>query len=167
MEENITEAEEVGVLADVLWLEHIQHSIDGTGDLAFLCDPLEEWCVCIDEIVRYEFHKGELEAVLVGKAEYLDRREDGVRLLVEGVFGLEEAVGYQALAGEDVSGRDPLKWVVVAILSRNSISSWKWEKITEIMKWDHYLIFVPSFVEITDLLLFPFWWNLSFSPEKK
>ena len=42
VEENITEVEEVGVLADVLWLEHIQHSIDGAGDLAFLYDPLEE-----------------------------------------------------------------------------------------------------------------------------
>ena len=41
VEENITEAEEVGVLADVLWLEHIQHSIDGAGDLAFLYDPLD------------------------------------------------------------------------------------------------------------------------------
>ena len=42
VEENITEAEEVGILADVLWLEHIQHSIDGAGDLVFLYDPLEE-----------------------------------------------------------------------------------------------------------------------------
>ena len=41
-EKNIIEVEEVGVLADVLWLEHIQHSIDGAGDLVFLYDPLEE-----------------------------------------------------------------------------------------------------------------------------
>ena len=120
--DGITEAEEVGVLADVLWLEHSQHSIDGAGDLAFLYDRLEEWCACIDEIVYNKLHKGELEAVLVDKAECLDGREDGVRLLVEGVFGLEEAVGYQALVGEDVDGWGPLKRVV-AILSRNAISS--------------------------------------------
>ena len=127
-EENITAAEEVGVLADVLWLEHIQHSIDGAGDLALLYDPFKEWCVYIDEIVRSKLHKGELEAVLVDKAECLDGREDGVRLLVEGVFGLEEAVWHQVLVREDVDRRDPLKWVVVAILSRNPISSWKNER---------------------------------------
>ena len=128
VEKNITEAEEVGVLADVLWLEHIQHSIDGAGDLALLYDPLEEWCVCTDETVLNKLYKCEFEDVLVGKAECLDGREDGVRLLVEGVFGLEEAVRYQALAGEDVDGRDPLKRVVVAILSRNPISSGKNER---------------------------------------